>query len=73
MGVRHDRLLDLVKAVADEDKFTYLRVLQVCRVQRFGHIISVVPIPMVLDFALSRDEVVTATFAAIQQEPPPMK
>jgi len=48
IGVRHDRLLDLVEDVDDEDPFAALRLLQVCGAQRFGHIISYVPPPLVL-------------------------
>jgi hypothetical protein len=72
LGVRHDRLLDLVEAVANRDPFAaLLRLLHVCGVQRFGHIISAFSRVMVVDFARLRDEVVQATFAAIQQEPTP--
>ncbi len=65
LGHRHDILLDLVVLVADEDPFAALRLLQVCGVQRFGHIISAVPTPLVADFAGVRDEVVKSTFAVI--------
>jgi len=70
LGVRHDRLLDLAESVVDEDPFAALRLLQVCGVQRFGHIISAVPPPLVSDFAHSRDDALTATLAAIQHKPP---
>jgi hypothetical protein len=59
-----------VESVADEEPFAALRLLQVCGVERFGHIISEVPPPLVSDFDFSRDDVVTATFIAIQHEPP---
>jgi len=36
------------------------------------HIISAVPSPLVLDFALRRDEAISATFDTIQQEITPM-
>ena len=69
VGTRHDRLLDLVEEVADEEPFSDLRLLQVCGVQCFDHIISKVPPPLVHMVAQERDDAVTATFAAIQQEP----
>ncbi len=65
LGERHDRLLDLIEEIATEDPFVGLRLLQVCGVNRFGHIISVVPPPLVLQFATSRDEAVASTFASI--------
>ncbi len=65
LDVRNDRLLDLVESVAHEDPFAALRLLQVCGVQRFGHIINAVPPPLVSEFAHSRDDAITATFAAI--------
>ena len=37
---------------------------------RFGHIISDVPPPLVLEFATSRDEAFASTFALIQQATP---
>ncbi len=42
--VRHDRLLDLVEVVVDEDPFAALRLLQVRGVQRLGYIISAPPL-----------------------------
>ncbi len=71
IGIRQDRLMDLVEDVADEDPFAALRLLQVCGVQCFGHIITSVPPPLVRDFATARDEAVASTLVAIQQEPPP--
>jgi hypothetical protein len=47
LGVRHDRLLDLIEDLATEDPFAGLRLLQVCGVNRFGHISNVAPIPRV--------------------------
>ena len=70
LGVRHARLMDLVDSVAAEDLFVDLRLLQVCGVQRFGHIISIAPPPLVSDYARSTDDADTTTFAEIQQEPP---
>ncbi len=66
----HDRLLDLVDDFAEENSFVALRLLHVCGVQRFGHIINDVPPPLVLDFATARDEAVTASYAVIQQKTP---
>jgi len=43
MGLSHDRLLDMAEAVAGEDPFAALRLLQVCEVRRLGDIISAVP------------------------------
>ena len=43
MGEAHDRLLDLTEEVSDEDPFAALRLLQTCGIQRFGHVLSVVP------------------------------
>jgi hypothetical protein len=40
---RHDNLLDMVAEVTDEDPFVALCLLQVCGVNRFGHILSAVP------------------------------
>ena len=42
-----------------------------CGVNRFGHIISVVPPPQIRDFTTARDDAVTSTFPAIYQEPLP--
>ena len=39
MARRHDNLLDMVADVADEDPFAALRHLQVCGVNRLGHIL----------------------------------
>ena len=71
LGGRHDRLLALMEEVAIKDPFASLRLLQVCGENRFGHIISAVPPPLVLQFATARDEAVASTFATIQQAKPP--
>ena len=65
LGTRHDRLLDLVEEVAEEDQFAALGLYQLCGVQRFGHVIGYVPPPMVTSVAHARDEAVTVPFAAI--------
>jgi len=70
LGVKHDRVLDQVEEVSDEDSFAVLRLLQVCGVSRFGHVLSVVPPAYAVYFARRRDEAVAATLATIQLEVP---
>jgi hypothetical protein len=65
LGEHHERLLDLIEEVADVDPFAALHLLQVCGVNRFGHIISAIPPPLVHDFANARDEAAIATVATI--------
>jgi len=43
LAQRHDNLLDLVNKVFDEDPFATLRLLQVCGVNKFGHVLSTDP------------------------------
>ena len=43
LGAKHDRLLDLEEQISDEDPFAALRLLQVCGVFRFGHVLSAIP------------------------------
>ena len=50
---RHDILLDLISDVSEEDPFAALRMLQICGVNRLGHILSVVPPELPADFLLS--------------------
>ena len=69
MGATHDRLLDLMEEVADEDPFAALRRLQTCGISRFGHVLSAVPSPLAQAFARDRDEAIATTFATIQQSP----
>ena len=64
-GVKHDRLLDLVEEVSDEDPFAALRLLEVCGVSMFGHMLCAVPPACAVDFARSRDEAVATTLATI--------
>ena len=64
-------LVDLFEEISIEDPFASLRLLQVCGVNRFGHIISAVPPPLVDQFATARDEAVASIFAVIQQAHPP--
>ena len=54
-AARHDRLLNMVKDVAEDDPLTTLRLLHVCGVNRFGHVISAVPPTIIRQFAESRD------------------
>ena len=54
MGVRHDRLLDLIVDVSDEGHFAALRLLAVCGVHRFEHIDAVVTTPKCGRFIATR-------------------
>jgi hypothetical protein len=54
----HDQLLNLVKDIAEDDPLTGLRLLQVCGVNRFGHVISAVSPAIIRQFAESRDATV---------------
>ena len=63
MGVKHDRLLDMVEEISDDDPFAALRLLQACGVSGFGHVLSVVPLSCV---AHNIDEALAATLATIQ-------
>jgi len=69
VSVRHDNLLDLVASVADEDPFGALRLLQVCGVNRFGHVLSAVPPEASTIFCGQRDAAVSLSLAAIQGSP----
>jgi hypothetical protein len=60
MGANHDCLLDLVEEISDEDPLASLRLLQVCGVSWFGHVLSAVPHSLVVDFARGKDEAVAA-------------
>ncbi len=62
---RHDSLLNLISAVFDEDPFVALILLQVCGVNRFGHILSVVPADATTTFCVQRDAAIAATLGAI--------
>ena len=54
---RHDRLLLLMMDIAEEAPLTALRLLQVCicGINRFGHVILVVPPSIIRPFAAARD------------------
>jgi hypothetical protein len=71
MGDKHDRLLDLVEKISKEDPFAALRLLHVCVVNRFGHVLGAVYPQKVQEFADNGDEDIASKFDAIQQEPPP--
>ena len=69
LGPKPDRLLALVKEVAEEDPFVALHLLHVCNVNMFGHVISVVPPDPVRDFAHGMNLAISSTFGCIQHEP----
>jgi hypothetical protein len=54
-AARHDRLLLTAKGIAEEAPLTALRLLQVCGVNRFGHVISAVPPAIIRHFAEESD------------------
>ncbi len=58
LAARHDRLLLMAKGIAEEAPLTALRLLQVCGVNRFGHVISVVPPAVIRHFAEERNTTV---------------
>jgi hypothetical protein len=66
---RHDNLLDLFSAVFEEAPFAPLRLLQVCGVNRFGHILRAVPPDATATFCAQRDAAIGATLGAIQRIP----
>ncbi len=43
LAQRYDGLLDLVEAASEEDPFVTVCLLQVCGVNKFGHVLSTVP------------------------------
>ena len=57
-ATRHGRLLNLVKDIAEDDPLTGLRLLHVCGVNRFGHVISAVLPAIIRQIAESRDATV---------------
>ncbi len=66
-AARHDRLLNLVKYIAEDDPLTTLRLLPVCGVNRFGHVISAVPPAIIREFAESRDATMVRCLEAVQE------
>jgi hypothetical protein len=66
-AARHDRLLLLAKNIAEEAPLTALRLLQVCGVKRFGHVISAVPPAIIRLFVEERDTTVVRCLEEIKQ------
>ena len=64
---RHDRLLLMVKDIAEEAPLTALGLLQVCGVNKFGHVISAVPPAIIRLFAVARDAAVAHCMEAVQE------
>ena len=65
-AARHDRLLNWVKDIAEDDPLTALRLLQLCGVNRFGHVISAVPPAIIIrQFAESRDAALVPCMGAV--------
>ena len=62
---RHDRLLRLAKNIVVEAPLTALRLLQLCGVKRFEHVISAVPPAIICMFAEARDATVVQCLEAI--------
>ena len=63
--VRHDRLLQLVMDIAEEAPLMALRLLQVCGVNWFGHVIVVVPPSIIRPFAAAHDAAIVNCLEAI--------
>ncbi len=63
---RHGALLDLVSDVSEEDPFFALRLLQVCGVTRFGHVLSTVPPDVASAFCGDRDTPIADALGVIQ-------
>jgi len=67
LAARYDRLLNLVKEIAEDDPLTALHLLQVYGVNRFGHIISAVPPAIIRQFAESKDAAVVHCLEAVHE------
>ena len=65
LAKRHDSLLDLVADVSEEEPFAALRLLEVCGVNMFGHVLSAVPPDFAAAFCEDRDAVIAAALGAI--------
>ena len=65
LAARHDRLLYLDRDIAEDDPLTALRLLQVCGVNRFGHVIFAVPPAIIRQFAESCDAAVVRCLEAV--------
>ena len=66
-AAHHDRLLHLDRDIAKDAPLTALRLLQICGVNRFGHVISTVPPAMIRPFAEARDAAVAHCLEAIEE------
>ena len=64
-AARLDRLLALVKNITEDAPLTALRLLQVCGVSKFGHVISIVPPAIIRPFAEARDTSVFRCFEVV--------
>ena len=64
---KHDTVLNLVKRIAPSAPFAALRLLQVCGVRRFGHIMRGIPPGVVSGFIQERDAKVMEALAVIKQ------
>ena len=64
-AARHDRLLRLARDIAEDATLTALRLLHVCGVNRFGHVISTVPPAIIRPFVEARDAAVVHCLKAI--------
>ena len=64
-AARHDRLLSMTRNIAEDAPLTALRLLQVCCVDKFGHVISTVPPEIIRPFAEARDAAVVHCLEAI--------
>ena len=61
--------MDLVGVVSEEEPFAALRLLQVCGVNMFGHVLSAVPPENTATFCEERDVAVAVTLGVIQGTP----
>jgi hypothetical protein len=61
----------MVEFVFENDPFATLRLLQVCGVNRSGHVLNAVSPQKLQEFVDIRDEAVAATFVVIHLKLPP--
>ncbi len=66
-AARHDRLLGLARDIVEDAPLTALRLLQVCGVNRFIHVISTVPPTIIRPFAEAIDAAVVRCLKAIHE------
>jgi len=69
LAKRHDSLLDLVADVSEEDPFAALRLLQVCGVNKFGHVLSAILPDVAVAFCEDRGAAIATALGAIQGVP----